>query len=241
MVAKPGWRLAFRILMPLLATAAAFAPARAGSLQVDPILLEISQSRRTTTLRITNRESAPVTIRAHAMIWSQPGGADLYEDTNDVIISPPIFTIPGNGVQIVRIGLRPRASAGGAFRLIVEEVPEAHPGTVQVALRLDLPLLAMLPTGAARDLSWTARRATGGDWILEAENRGAGAVRIAPDDAAAATGISPDAEIHYGTVLPHSRRRWTFAGRPPLRNASLFQSIVRTGDADSSQRSPHLD
>ena len=240
MIAKPRMRLALRLMLIMLA-AALSAPALAGSLQVDPILLEISQSRRITTLRITNREPVPVTIRAHAMRWSQPEGADLYEDTNDVIVSPPIFTIPGNGVQIIRIGLRPHAATGGAFRLIVEEVPAVHPGTIQVALRLDLPLLAMIPAGTLRDLNWSARREANGGWALEAENRGTGAVRIAPADAAAATGISANAEIHYGTVLPQSRRRWTFPARPPLGNPSLFQSIVRNGDADGSRSSPRLD
>ena len=236
MFAKPGVRFVLPILM--LTMLAATAPANAGSLQVDPIMLEISQSRRTTTLRIVNREPVPVTIRAHALAWSQPAGVDLYQDTNDVIVSPPIFTIPGNGVQIVRIGLRPHAASGGAFRVIVEEVPAAHPGTIQVALRLDLPLLAMVPAGTMRDLSWSARRQADGGWVLEAEHRGEGAVRIAPADGAAATGISDEAEIHYGTVLPHSRRRWTFPARPPLRSPSLFQTIVRTGGAEPS---PHLD
>ena len=241
MAAKPGLRLALRFVLATMMLAAT-APAQAGSLQVDPIMLEINQSHRTTILRITNREAEPVTIRAHALRWSQPAGADVYQDTNDVIVSPPIFTIPGNGTQIVRIGLRPSAAATqGAFRLIVEEVPAAHPGTIQVALRLDLPLLAMIPAGTMRDLSWTAQRQPNGGWILEAENRGAGAVRISAADAAAATGIGEDADVHYGSVLPHSRRRWTFAARPPLRNPSLFQTIVRTGDADGSQSSPRLD
>jgi fimbrial chaperone protein len=227
--------------IPLLMLLVAIEPAHAGSLQVDPIMLELSQTRRTTTLRITNREPVPVTIRTHALSWSQPAGADLYQETNDVIVSPPIFTIPGNGFQVVRIGLRPSTASAGGYRIIVEEVPAAHPGTVQVALRLDLPLLAMLPTGTMRDLSWTAMREADGGWTLEAENRGAGAVRIAPADAAAATGISENANIHYGTVLPHSRRRWHLAARPPLRNPTLFQTIVRNGDADHGRPSPRLD
>src|ERR1043166_9224936 len=79
MLAKPGVCFALPIL--LLTTLLFAAPATAGSLQVDPILLEISQSRRTTMLRIANREAVPVTIRVHAMSWSQPAGADLYQDT----------------------------------------------------------------------------------------------------------------------------------------------------------------
>jgi fimbrial chaperone protein len=191
----------------LCAAALGAAPAAAGSLQVDPIRLEISADRRIATLRIRNEEAVPATIRAYPLAWRQEGGEDVYEDSDALIVSPPIFTIPGGGTQIVRVGLRGAAGAGQSYRLIVEEVPEATPGGVQVALRLNLPLFAMLPEGRQADLQWQSAR-EGGRIVVTAVNRGAGPVRIDPASAAAAVGLAAPPEQLFGTVLPGSSRRW---------------------------------
>ena len=138
-------------------------PAVAGSLQVDPIRLEINAGRLTATVRVSNQEQAPVTIRAYALTWNQVDGEDRYEETSAVIVSPPIFTIPAGGTQIIRVGLRVGSGTPRAYRLMVEEVPQAVPGGgVQVALRLNLPLFVSIDAGSATELSWAASRGADG-------------------------------------------------------------------------------
>jgi fimbrial chaperone protein len=174
----------------LLAALAAPAPALAGSLQVDPIRLEISTGRRTATVRVRNQEQVPVTIRAYPLEWSQVDGEDLYTESSAVIVSPPIFTIPAGGTQIIRVGLRNPSADPRAFRLMVEEVPQASPGTgVQVALRLNLPLFAMMDAGAQSELAWSARRGGDGRWTIEAANVGRNYVRVEPAPADAVSSI----------------------------------------------------
>ena len=109
----------------LLGSAFAAAPAAAGTLQVDPITVELSADRKVASVKIRNEEAAPVTIRAYVLTWTQEGGEDVYEESSSLILSPPVFTIKGGGTQLVRVGLRNPAAAGKAYRLIVEEVPEA--------------------------------------------------------------------------------------------------------------------
>jgi len=138
---------------------AAPVPAEAGSLRVDPVRLEINAGRRTATVTIRNDEATPVTIRAYALTWDQANGEDVYGDTDAVIVSPPIFTIAPGASQLVRVGLRSPSGGGRAYRVIIEEVPGASPaGGVQVALRLNLPLFAMMQSGSHSDLRWSASR-----------------------------------------------------------------------------------
>jgi fimbrial chaperone protein len=219
------------------ATALVPAPASAGSLQVDPIRLEINAGRRTATLRVRNQESAPVTIRAYALRWTQVEGEDRYVESSAVIVSPPIFTIPGGATQLIRVGLRPAGGRAGpaAYRLMVEEVPHATPsGGVQVALRLNIPLFAMIDAGTPAELGWSATRDADGSWAIEAVNRGSRYVRLDAAAVESATGVDFDANANLGTVLPGSMRRWVIGAQPVLVDRARFASIQRmNGSADA--------
>ncbi len=225
--------------LPLLALAAAAcalasaAPAAAGTLQVNPVLVAIDADHRTGSVTVRNEEASPVTIHAYPLAWRQQAGAESYDETAALIVSPPVFTIPPGGTQVVRVGLRNAAAAGQAYRLIIEEVPEAAaPGSgIRVALRLNLPLYAMIPAGTPADLSWTAARRPGGGWVLEAANRGAGYVRLDHEAAAAATGLRFGDDAAFGTVLPGATRHWEFGGAAEIVDAARLQQILREADS----------
>ena len=212
----------------LLTTAGLSAPAAAGTLQIDPVKLEIGKARKTASLSLRNEEKAPVTIRAHAVAWNQESGMDRYEESSAVVVSPPIFTMPASGAQTVRVGLRTQGAPGRAYRLIIEEVPEASAGSgVRVALRLDIPLFVGLAAGAPSDLGWSLWRAEDGSWTAEAVNRGTGYVRVEPDALGAATGLRLSG-VAFGTVLPGSSRRWSLGTKLEIADRTRFQSLVRT-------------
>lgn len=227
------------LLSASLAAAGAMAistPASAGSLQVDPIRLEIDAGRRTATVRVRNQEQVPVTIRAYPLGWSQVGGEDRYEDTDAVIVSPPIFTIPAGGTQIVRVGLRTPSTDPKAYRLIVEEVPQANPANgVQVALRLNLPLFVMMAQGQQSELAWSASRGADGALTIEATNTGTGFVRVEMAAAESATGLELDPALNLGTVLPGSTRRYTIGASPTVREPARLTSILRTNSGAQAQ------
>ena len=226
----------------LLVAGAAPAPATAGTLQVDPVRLEISRDRRSATITVTNQEQAPIAIRAYGLEWSQVEGEDVYRQSSAVIISPPIFTIPAGGRQTLRVGLRAPAAAGRAYRVMIEEVPEAAPqGGVRVALRLNLPLFAMVNPGAAADIEWAAWQGADRRWIVEATNRGSGYVRVETDQARAATGIGLAGNPGFGVVLPGGSRRWVIGERPDLIDRARFESIVRRTQSDPAQLASRLD
>ncbi len=200
-------------------------PAHSGTLQVNPVLVEINADRRTATVTVRNEDPVPVTIRAYPLAWSQANGEDEYSETNAVIVSPPVTTIAPGATQSIRVGLRQPNGTPTPYRLIVEEVPEAAPaGGIKVALRLNLPLYAMMAGGEASDLVWSARRSEAG-WTIEADNRGSGYVRVDAEIAGQSTGLAFDGATSFGTVLPGARRRWTMSRDAEVANPSAFARV----------------
>jgi fimbrial chaperone protein len=206
--------------------AASSAAALAGTLQVNPILVQVDAGRRTATVTVRNEEAAPVTIRAYPLAWRQAGGDDHYDQTSAVIVSPPIFTIPAGGTQLVRVGLRRPGGNPEAYRLIVEEVPEARSGAgVQVALRLNLPFYSSLVAGDPGQLRWNARRTQTGIEV-EVTNTGTGFIRVDAEMARAAIGIEFGDEIAFGTVLPGATRRWRVLSASRVADRARFEQLV---------------
>lgn len=221
-----------------LTAAAGLTPAAAGTLQVNPVLVEVGTGHRTGSVTVTNEEDAPVTIRAYALDWHQDGGEDVYAESEAVIVSPPVFTIAPHATQIVRVGLRRPSAAPTPYRLIIEEVPEAAPpgSGIRVALRLNLPLYANLAPGRLTDLEWSAVHLANGQWAIEARNKGAGWVRVEAPAAEAATGLRLEDGFSFGTVLPGATRRWLVGAAPHIGDRARFQQILRT--ADNGARAP---
>jgi fimbrial chaperone protein len=190
-------------------------PAAASSIFIDPIRVELSQDRKIGAIRVVNQDGAPVSIRVSALKWEQKDGQDVHADTSDVIASPPIFTIPPNGTQLLRVGLRGgTASAFKAYRLIVEEIPapaEESDG-VRVTLRLNLPVYAAPVKGRGEPLRWA----------LAQDNAGMRPVQVRTIRAVTATGKPVVLSSAMGVVLPGSMRRWVVdAPIRPNKDATL--------------------
>jgi fimbrial chaperone protein len=221
----------------LLWAAAAATPAAAGTLEVNPVLLEISANRRTATVTLRNQEAVPVTVRAYPLEWRQAGGGEAYAETSAVIVSPPVFTIAPGATQLVRVGLRSSAGARQAYRLILEEVPDANPGNgIRVALRLNLPLYAMIPAGQASAVRWSAWQEAG-SWVVEAANSGPGYVRLSHDAAQEATGIRAGNDVNFGTLLPGATRRWRLGRQVEIRDQARLRQVARTQASVGAQAS----
>jgi fimbrial chaperone protein len=217
--------------------AAAGTPATAGTLEVNPVLLEISANRRTATVTLRNQEAVPVTVRAYPLEWRQAGGGEAYAETSAVIVSPPVFTIAPGATQLVRVGLRSSAGARQAYRLILEEVPDASPSNgIRVALRLNLPLYAMIPAGQPSAVRWSAWQESG-SWVVEAANSGPGYVRLSHDAAQDATGIRAGNDVNFGTLLPGATRRWRLGRQAEIRDQARLRQVARTQASVGAQAS----
>lgn len=173
-------------------------------------------------------------MRVTTLAWTQVDGRDVHTPTNNVIVSPPIFTIPPGKTQIVRIGLRDRRGAR-AYRVIFEEIPRERTveGQIQITLRLNLPLYVLAKGRGKADLAWTAWRDGAGEIIVEGRNRGSlhgQVVELAAD----LGGRRHILSNQMGVVLPGSARQWKIGRRSELAMGNPFLLRVK-GPAGETQ------
>lgn len=151
--------------------------ASAASFYVSPVRVELSARSATAALTVRNEGERPVVIQVQPVSWSQRNGNDETAATREVIATPAVFTLPAQGSQIVRVGLRKLVPTDKeqTYRLILQEVPAPpRPGEqgVTMALRLSIPIFIapLKPKGPA--LTWRAERQADGDLLVEAVNAG---------------------------------------------------------------------
>lgn len=211
------------------------APASAGSFTVSPVQITLPADRKAAVLRMTNRDASPISVRVVTYGWTQVDGFDVYSATGNVIVSPPMFTIPAGQTQHVRIGLKSRQD-GGAYRVVFEEIPLDRPadGQVQITLRMNLPLYVLPKGRAAADVAWTAWRDRSGDLVVEGRNRGLLHAQVI-ELGATRLGRRQVLSTQMGVVLPGSARQWKIARREDFAAGAPFLLNVRgpTGDTQA--------
>jgi fimbrial chaperone protein len=117
----------------------------AGSFSVTPLRIDLSKSESTRVINLHNLESKPVTVQLQMLSWSHKDGTDQLTSTRDVIVTPQVFHLKPNSLQIIRAGLlrKPDANEELSYRLIIEEIPEppsAEFTGAQLALKITLPV-----------------------------------------------------------------------------------------------------
>lgn len=188
--------------------------AGAGSLSVNPVRVNLAAGQTTSVLTVRNEGPEPALVQLEMMRWSQPEGVDQVQPTRDVLASPPIFTLPAGGSQIVRLGLRGPLVDGPqelAYRLLIKEVPPVRTSPVQgvqIALNISLPVFVLPPAAAAAALPpvlrWQARPTADGLW-LRADNDGHLHVQVTGLHLAGGERLPRFAAAY---LLPGARREW---------------------------------
>ena len=124
--------------------------ARAQSLMVIPVNLQMAPEQRATTLTVINRGDSETSIQIRAYAWNQQTGDDQLAASDAVIVSPPLTSIAPGATQIVRLILRqPPQGREATYRILLDQIPPpAAPGIVRVVLRMSIPIFAQ-PTARA--------------------------------------------------------------------------------------------
>lgn len=196
--------------------------AGAGNFSVSPVRAELSIQQRVAALRVHNGGSEPVAIQAEAMAWQQRDNEDVLTPSREVLVTPPIFTIPPGETQTLRIGLRrsPDPNQQLSYRLLLHELPPPLPEGFQglrMAMRMSLPVFVTPAAGAASpELAWRASLTDAGDVRLSARNHGTGHAQITTLTLGRDNGQQIGQQgNHY--LLPGSERHWTVpVGADPL-------------------------
>ena len=156
---------------------AAAGPAAAGTFSIAPVRVELQGSQRTAVLTVHNDDAAPLVVQVSALNWTQAGGEDGNSATRELLATPPVFTLPPNGEQIVRVALRrePDPARELDYRLLLAEVPQAADKNftgLRVALRLSIPVFVQAASQAPAALRWRAQWLPDGGLSVSATNEG---------------------------------------------------------------------
>lgn len=208
-----------RLLRHFLAGLALYAgvacPGVAGSFSVTPVRATLSADLPVSSFTVRNAASEPTVVQLELMQWSQQNGQDVYTATRELLATPPIFTLPAGGAQVIRIGLRrpPDRQTELAYRLFLQEVPAAPKPDfrgLQVALRLGVPVFVTPAISAAPALRWQVISVTEGELRIRAANEGASHVQVTGLQLDNAEAVELGRRQLNDYLLPGQYREWTF-------------------------------
>lgn len=130
-------------LFPVLASYAA-------SLQVYPVNINFSAGENVKAVYVKNTGTEPISAQIRVYGWTQKNQTDVYAETHNLVVSPPITAIPGGQQQLIRLimPVPPSDQTEQAYKLVVDELPGAEQSTsraVRFLLRYNLPVFINTP------------------------------------------------------------------------------------------------
>jgi fimbrial chaperone protein len=185
----------------------------AGSYMVKPVRIELSARQLRSTMQIQNLGEEPITIQAHIAAWNAKGAEEILSDNDDILLNPPIFTVPVGHTQYLRLGLRhpPRGTTEATYRLILEQVPGPPKPDfmgINTLLKISVPIFVK-PRIPAPQLAWTLERVSDQEMRLAVENRGNAHVQIRKFTVAVGGSDAPSFVQDTATyVLPNAHKEW---------------------------------
>lgn len=204
-------RMAAIVLLALAPPAASVG--RASSLSVIPISVEVVQPATVGTITLRNREPRPLNAQIRVFRWTQVGGEERLEPTEDVIPSPPIVSINAGADYIVRLQ---RVASGEttdeeAYRTVIDELPNPNRqrnGSIAIVLRYLVPTFFHTPDTSPPKVAWSFEQ-RGRATMLTATNSGGKRMQIV--DLKLKTESGRTVVIGKGLagyVLAHSSHAW---------------------------------
>ena len=198
--------------------AGAYAPAKAGSLQVEPVLVDVTAPGAASTITLHNAGPTPINAQIRVFRWSLVDGVEKLEATDDVVASPPSAMLAPNAKNIARIVRVSKQPVVGeeSYRLLVDQLPDLSQqknGAVNLMVRYSIPVFFGAANKKHPTLAWSV--SVKGDKVtLAAHNTGDRRLRISALTVRDANGRS----ISLGTglagyALGQSTKSWTVPAR----------------------------
>ncbi len=136
------WRLTKLWSIVCLVSVGGVQPALASNFEIAPVVLELSSSRTAGVIKIVNNDNHVVSLQIRAFDWNQVDSKDDLQTTQNLIISPPVFSLAPGASQVIRVVSRQAAGNSEiAFRLLIDEIPSAAEGaTINFKFRISMPV-----------------------------------------------------------------------------------------------------
>jgi fimbrial chaperone protein len=164
---------------------AAFGPADAAEgVGIAPVRVDIDDRHRVQTIVISNHDPFNHVFQFTAFRWTQSVSRDVETPTDELIVSPPIFTLLPDAQQVVRIALRAPAPVAAelTYRLLLRAAGSgaaAPPATgISVQLQYSIPVFIASPQANVVKLDWSYRNAAAGALEIDVTNSGTEHARI---------------------------------------------------------------
>lgn len=238
------------LLMCVIGVGAAGADqAMAGAFEISPVRIALSARTPIAALTVHNKGTEASVMQLQAMAWSQSEGQDIYVASDDVLATPPIFSVAAGASHIVRIGLRraPDAQRELSYRLFLQEVPsaEGEQQGIRVTLRFGIPVfVAPAAKATAARLEWRILAGEHGLARVEAINHGELHLQLAGFALALTHGADRAvlAERHgMDYLLPKQRRHWQVQlnPTPPVGASVTISAHTDAGKHDAEAQLEH--
>ena len=205
--------------------------ASAQTLTVLPVTVHFGAGQMANTVTVVNQGDSDVSYQIRVFSWAQNDEEKL-TPTNELVVSPPLGSIPASASQVIRLALR-HAPAGGeaTYRILIDQIPPpAEPNTVRIALRLSLPVFAEPKTRVAPRVQWRVEK-SGGQTYLVARNEGSSHEVARNISLTAADGAKFAVDANASPyILAGATRRWLInvQGTQPAQGAEIH--LTAAGD-----------
>jgi len=218
----PG-RVALFAALPFLICGLA---AEAASFKVAPVRVTLEVKQRSDVVTLTNSGAEEVSVQADPFLWAQDeAGEDIYDETNELLIVPRIFSIPPGATQVVRIGRMQPAheTLEGAYRIFFTELaPPADPSEgprLRFRLRLGIPVFLKPEAKASPELELIRSGHVADGFELVLANRGQMHVQTISFNSARVIGEGAHDITHPlgAYLLPGTTRRFLVPIPPDIR------------------------
>lgn len=150
----------------------------AASLQIWPIEITLKSTGEIAAIQVNNVSDESALVQAMATAWHlEAEGANGKKNlTDDLLISPPVFELPGRSSQTIRLALRNpmEADSEKTYRLVVTELPRTAgliPNSLAASVSIRLPVFVK-PEGSAPNLRWSVANTEFGGLHLLMSNDG---------------------------------------------------------------------
>jgi|GEM_PF-132577 len=252
---RPQVGLLSNLLVPFGMAMLSFAvQASASSLLLWPMIPSIESDQRATAVWLENKGTSSTTLQVRVLGWKQDQQSDNFDaQQKTVAVSPPLVTIEPGKRQLLRLVRVLEVPEGQetAFRILIDELPEAQPRVadsatsaqapkdaqmgVQLRMRYSLPLFvhgkglrahreAHKPS-PRQDLQWKLTQAGNDAWI-EVQNNGQQHARLTAVDLEHQQKRYSIAEGLLGYVLAGKTMRWRVTTRIPANGPITLHAKV---------------
>jgi fimbrial chaperone protein len=208
--------------------------ARAATLQIEPVLIDVTAPGAASTVTLRNEGAAPINVQIRVFRWSQVDGKENLEPTDDVVASPPAVTLAPKGnyvARIVRVSKRP-VSGEESYRVLIDQLPapaQKRTNAVNLLVRYSIPVFFGASERRDPAVAWTVA-VSGNKVKVTARNDGDRRLRIASLNIRDGKGKTVSfSKGLVGYVLGNSTVAWT----APAGGFAADGSVSVTAQSDS--------